>query len=158
MKEILFIFQIYLFKLINAEMHYICDNIYLGNSFAARNESFLLENNIKAVVNCANEYTSEYKEIKFLELNLYDNIEEHLFPKFDVAYAFIKHNSKHNILIHCIEGRSRSVSLVIFYLMKEKRWDYDTCFEFIKKKNRFAYPNTGFQNQLKEYYNKYINK
>ena len=41
MKEILFIFQIYLLKFIYAEMNYICDNIYLGGSQAIDNEAYL---------------------------------------------------------------------------------------------------------------------
>ena len=138
-------------------MDYICDNIYLGGSDVARNESFLLENDIKAVVNCANGYNSEYNQIRFLELNLIDSSEQNLFPKLYVGYAFIKENSKHNILIHCIQGKSRSVSLVVFYLMKEKGWDYETCIKFIEEKRPLAGPNIGFVNQLKEYYNKYIN-
>ena len=157
MKEMILIFQIYLLKLINAEMDYICDNIYLGDRNAVGNEPYLLENDVKAVVNCAKGCISQYKEIRFLELNLYDNEKQNLFPKFDVAYAFIKENSNHNILIHCKEGKSRSVSLVVFYLMKEKGWDYDTCITFIRQKRPVAGPNSGFIKQLKEYYNKYIN-
>ena len=158
MKEILLIFQIFLFKIINAEMNYICDNIYLGDTQAANNETYLLENDVKAVVNCANGYTSQYNTIRFLELNLYDSPYQNLFPKFEVAYAFIKENSKHNILIHCLQGKSRSPSLVVFYLMKEKGWDYDTSIGFIKEKRPNVAPIIGFIDQLKEYYNKNITK
>ena len=79
-----------------------------------------------------------------------------LFPKFDVAYKFIKLHSQANILIHCVLGMSRSASLVIYYLMKEKGWDYDTCINKILEKRPFVNPNAGFIQQLKEYYDKYI--
>ena len=101
---------------------------------------------------------SKYNEIKVLELQLYDKSWEKLFPKLEVAYKFIKKNSKNNILIHCAQGRSRSASLVVFYLMKEKGWNYDTCIKFIKEKRPSVRPNSGFVNQLKEYYNNYIKK
>ena len=158
MKEILLIFLIFLVKLINARMDYICDNIYLGDKKAAGDEANLLKNNIKAVVNCAQGCVSEYNEIKFIELNLLDDENQSILPKFDIAYAFIKEHSNHNILIHCKEGRSRSASLVVFYLMKEKGWDYDTSIKFIRKKRRSAHPNSGFKKQLKEYYTKNIKK
>ena len=158
MKEILLIFLIFLVKLINARMDYICDNIYLGDKKAAGDEANLLKNNIKAVVNCAQGCVSEYNEIKFIELNLLDDENQSIFPKFDIAYSFIKEHSNHNILIHCKEGRSRSASLVVFYLMKEKGWDYDTSIKFIRKKRRSAHPNSGFKKQLKEYYTKNIKK
>ena len=138
-------------------MNYIIDNIYLGNKVAARNETFLKEYNITTVVNCAKDLILEYKEIKFLELNLVDNLEQNLFPRFEVAYKFIKLNSEHNILIFCGLGMSRSASLVIFYLMKEKGWDYDICKEYIKKR-RPILPNTGFEKQLREYYFQNIRK
>ena len=139
-------------------MNYICDNIYLGDSLAADNETYLLENDVKVVVNCVSGYNSQYKEIRFLELVLYDSPNQNLFPKFNIAYAFIKENSKHNILIHCLQEKSRSTSLVVLYLMKEKGWDYDTSIEFIKEKRPGVGPNTGFIDKLKDYYSKNINK
>ena len=41
--------------------------------------------------------------------------------------------------------------------MKEKGWDYDTCINKILEKRPFVNPNAGFVQQLKEYYDKYIN-
>ena len=139
-------------------MNYICDNIYLGDSVAASDEDFLKEYNISTVVNCAADYTSIYKDIKFMELKLYDSDNQNLFPKFEIAYKFIKTNSKNNnnILIHCMLGMSRSSSLVIFYLMKERKWDFDTCYNFVKEKRPIIDPIYGFEKQLREYYDKYI--
>ena len=154
--EILIILLTCSLNLINAGMDYICDNIFLGDNIAARNETYLKENNISAVVNCAKDLISNYIEIKFLELSLYDDTIELIIPKFEVAYKFIKEYSDNNILIHCLQGKSRSVSLVVFYLMKEKGWDYDTCITFIKERRPSISPNIGFVEQLKEYYDKYI--
>ena len=141
---------------INTYINYIIDNIYLGDTNAAGNETYLEENNITVVVNCASGYSSNYKRLKSLELNLKDYASENLFPKFDVAYKFVKEYKENNILIHCLQGKSRSPSFVIFYLMKEKRWDYDTCMNFVKEKRPIVSPNAGFVTQLKEYYDKYI--
>ena len=93
-----------------------------------------------------------------MELNLYDNdtYEQNLFPKFDVAYKYIKLHSKNNILIHCVVGMSRNASLVIFYMMKEKGWDYDTCYKYVKERRPIVEPNVGLEAQLRDYYDKYI--
>ena len=155
--QILFlILSIYILIIINCEMDYICDNIYLGDKYAARDESYLIKKNIDTVVNCAESVNSTYKELKFLELKMYDKSKQKLFPKLEIAYKFIKKNSKNNILIHCKNGKSRSAALVVFYLMKEKGWDYDTCISYIRKRRSVAKPNSGFKKQLKEYYDKYI--
>ena len=139
-------------------MNYIIDNIYLGDSVAAADEDYLKDHNISAVVNCAEDLTSNYKDLKFIELNLFDNELQSLFPKFDVAYKFIKLHSQANILIHCVVGMSRSASLVVFYLMKEKGWDYDTCLAYMKERRPIVCPNEGFEKKLKKYYDKYIKK
>ena len=139
-------------------MNYIIDNIYLGGNDAASDENYLKQYNITTVINCAEEIVSVYKDIKFLELNLYDSFNQPLFPKFEVAYKFIKKNSENNILIHCALGVSRSASLVAFYLMKEKGWDYDTCYNYMKERRPIVDPNSNFVGQLREYYDKYIKK
>ena len=161
MKKIFFILLTFILGHISCDddpMNYIIDNIYLGNSEAASDEEYLKQHNIDTVINCAEGLVSEYKELKFLELNLFDYPEQNLFPKFEVAYKFIKLNSKNNILIHCLLGMSRSASLVIFYLMKEKGWDYDTCYKYAKERRPIVDPNYGFAEQLKDYYDKYIKK
>ena len=154
MKILSYIIHICLLNIIFAGMDLICDNIYLGDKEAARDEFYLKQNNITRVVNCAHELTSNYKEIRFLELNFYDD--SNILPRFEVAYKFIKKQLENNILIHCVHGRNRSASLVVFYLMKEKGWDYDSCINFIKEKRSIIRPHRNFENQLKDYYNKYI--
>ena len=139
-------------------MNYIIDNIYLGGNDAASDENYLKQYNITTVINCAEEIVSVYKDIKFLELNLYDSFNQPLFPKFEVAYKFIKKNSKNNILIHCALGVSRSASLVAFYMMKEKGWDYDICYNYMKERRPIVNPNSNYVEQLREYYDKYIKK
>ena len=99
---------------------------------------------------------SEYKEIRFLELKLDDFLQQPLFPKFEVAYKFIKINSENNILIFCGLGMSRSASLVLFYLMKDKGWDYDTSYNYTKERRPEIWPNPGFEQQLRDYYDKNI--
>ena len=137
-------------------MHYILDNIYLGDVSAAENETFLKSFNISIVINCAYEWISDYQDLKFYELNLTDHYPQQLFPIFELAYKIIKYNKKRKILIHCMSGKSRSASLVIFYIMKEKKWDYDKCFEYVKNIRNCIEPNSLFVSQLEDYYYKYI--
>ena len=109
------------------KMNYIIDNIYLGDKYAAKDEEYLKEHGIKAVVNCAYSFKSNYKDLKFIQLYLKDKKYQKLFPKLDEGYEFIKENSKGDdkILVHCQKGKSRSASLVIYYLMREKGQNFD---------------------------------
>ena len=139
-------------------MDYIVDNIYLGDSTAASDEEYLKSYNIDTVVNCAEELESKYKDLKFMELKLYDDYEQKLFPKLEVAYKYIKLHKRNNILVHCAAGMSRSASLVIFYIMKENGWDFDVSYRYCKERRPIVEPNDSFQEQLRDYYNKYKKK
>ena len=138
-------------------MHYILDNLFLGDVTAAENETYLKSFNISVVINCAYEHESVYEDLKAYELKMTDHYPQQLFPTFEMAYKIIKHYNKNSkILIHCMSGVSRSASLVIFYIMKEKKWDYDKSFEYVQKIRDFISPNPSFINQLREYFDKYI--
>ena len=146
----------YIDSFYGSPMNHIYKNIYLGDYRASWNENYLKMYDIHTVVNCAAELDNNYKDIKSYELYLSDMPSERLFPIFEDAYKFVKRHLDHNILVYCYMGISRSGSFVIFYLMKENGWDYDTCIEFIRKKRPIVDPNYGFENQLKDYYYKYI--
>ena len=161
MKILFYIIIIFIINLIICQddpMNYIIDNIYLGDAQAASDEDYLKSYNITTVINCADDIYSSYQDLRFLELRMYDLDDQPLFPKFEIAYKFIKLNNKGNILIHCYLGMSRSASLVAFYLMKEKSWDYDRCYQYMKERRPIVDPNPGFAEQLRQYYDKYIKK
>ena len=139
-----------------APMNYIIDNIYLGGILAAENEHYLDQYNIGFVVNCAEEIHIKYKKRQVYALNLEDTETQKIFPIFELAYRIIKKFRNRNILVHCAAGMSRSASLVIFYLMKEKGWNYDQCFKYVKERRSVISPNDGFEKQLRDYYEKHF--
>ena len=135
-------------------MNYIIDNIFLGDRFAAADLENLKKNNITTVVNCAKEVASNYTDIRYIELSFEDYEGETIFPKFEVAYKFIKKHPENNILVHCAAGMSRSASVVIYYLMKEYKWDFETCLNYTKERRPVVSLNPGYEQQLTEYYEK----
>jgi protein-tyrosine phosphatase len=54
-----------------------------------------------------------------------------------------------NILVHCQAGISRSVSCVLFYLMKTKDIRYRDALRIAQTARACAMPNFGFEEQLK---------
>lgn len=73
---------------------------------------------------------------------------------FDEVSAFIHAalvaSSDAIVLVHCIEGRSRSAALVMGYLIQIKGLTLKQAFSLIKKRRRMVLPNTGFMKQLVE--------
>ena len=85
------------------------------------------------------------------QLEIYNNK-----PMIEIGYHFINDAilSGKNILVHCMAGISRSVSLVTYYLMKKNYISYDKAFVLVKKKRTIANPNNSFKLQLHQYENK----
>jgi len=81
-------------------------------------------------------------------MNLYNNR-----PLIEIGYHFIDKalTSKQNILIHCMAGISRSVSLATYYFMKKINVNFEQAYKFIRSKRKIADPNISFQKQLETY-------
>jgi rhodanese-related sulfurtransferase len=54
------------------------------------------------------------------------------------------------VLVHCAMGKSRSASLVAYYLMKQHRWSVDETLTYLKKCRSQIAINKGFLRQLGE--------
>lgn len=98
-------------------------------------------------------YTSSIDEYNRLinQINFYNNK-----PMIEIGYHFIEYSiaSGNRILVHCMAGVSRSVSCIIYYMMKKYHVDYDSAYDSIKNRRNIINPNDSFVLQLKEYQNK----
>lgn len=76
---------------------------------------------------------------------IYDNK-----PFIDISFHFIESalETKNNILIHCMAGISRSVSVIIYYLIKKYRLTYQNSLDFLRSKRKICNPNPSFKFQL----------
>ena len=79
-------------------------------------------------------------------------------PMIEISYDIIDSvvNNNEKILIHCMAGISRSVSMIIYYLMRKYNINYDASRIFIKNQRSIINPNISFQTQLKNYWGKKI--
>lgn len=139
----------------NQDISRINEHIYVGNLSTSTNKELLKNNNITHIICIMSQPTGYYpKTFKYLNIRAYD------IPEFDLTYSFpmsntfidsaIKENGK--IYIHCMCGASRSVSLVLSYLM----WKYpdisleEHLADIVTKRDK-AKPNVGFLEQLRSF-------
>jgi protein-tyrosine phosphatase len=101
--------------------------------------------------------TSHNPGVVILHLPMEDTLSQNLFThsvdgiKYpDIAYNFIE-RSNSNVLVHCHAGISRSVSIVIYYIMKKYKKTYDEALILIRRNRPIANPNPHFAEQLKIY-------
>ena len=146
-----------LYKKDSNPIDHIIDNIYLGDFRTADNIDILKEYNITHIINCAFNLPNKYPEqIIYKRLELRDEIDQPIIEKLEEAYQFIKENKDKNIFVHCVFGKSRSASVVIFYIMKEKKLNFNEAKNFVKNIRQIVEPNSGFENELNRYYEEHI--
>lgn len=89
----------------------------------------------------------------YLKLEVDDDEGQDMSEAFDQSHAFIAESlaAGHNVLVHCHRGQSRSVAVVINYLLCSGACGgYDEALEVVRKARRHARPNRGFEAQLRD--------
>ena len=138
-------------------IHHIIDNLYLGDFRAADDINILKENQITYIINCAFNLPNKFpNEITYKRLDLKDETNQKIIEKLKEAYQFIKENKDKKIFVHCVFGKSRSASVIIFYIMNEQKVDFNTAKTFVKNIRSIVEPNIGFQQELNHYYEENI--
>jgi len=136
---------------------HIIDNLYLGDFRAADNLDILKENKITHIINCAFNLPNKFpNDIIYKRLDLRDEPDQKIIDKMKESYQFIKENKDKNIFVHCVFGKSRSGSVIIFYIMNEQKVDFNTAKQFVKDKRKIVDPNPGFESELNKYYEEVI--
>lgn len=99
----------------------IVPNLFIGNIDDANDIEKIKKNDIKGILNCAIECQNRiYGNVEIYKLGLKDDLDENLNNHLDAALDYINKfvRNEKNILVHCHKGRSRSVAVVIAYIMK----------------------------------------
>ena len=75
-----------------------------------------------------------------------------------IFYSFIRFLSEtlaetppKRVLVHCVQGVSRSVTLTMAFLMHSFSLSFRQCFSFVKQRRGVASPNLGFVSQLLDF-------
>ena len=140
----------------NHTMDKIMPHIYIGSVEAVKD----LPNEIGAVLSVLSSVSREYLQPlvgpkrHFLYIDLDDEEDAPIELYLDQMADFIHlHADLHqeNVLVHCHAGISRSVSAVIYYMMKYKGFATEKqALKEIRKYRPEAKPNQGFMKKLKE--------
>ena len=133
----------------------IIDKIFIGSYSNAKDIEELEKNNIKYILNCASECKNMFEDkIKYLKLEIMDQNDFPIHDYFEKGAQFIHeclNNNDGNILVHCMQGKSRSTSILMAYLIKYKKENTNSAYKIIKAKRRLTMPNLGFMYKLREF-------
>ena len=125
------------------------ENIYLSDWEGASNLDFINELKITKIISLGNEKEQEFYEIheniEYLKIIIDDSENANISQYFNETNKFI---SQGTVLIHCNKGISRSVTIIMAYLI-DKGMSYSEAFNKIQNNRHFIKPNSGFIEQLK---------
>eukprot|EP00455_Lapot_gusevi_P056251 TRINITY_DN9311_c0_g1_i1.p1 TRINITY_DN9311_c0_g1~~TRINITY_DN9311_c0_g1_i1.p1 ORF type:complete len:244 (-),score=40.61 TRINITY_DN9311_c0_g1_i1:126-857(-) len=126
--------------------------LYLGNEANAVNANNLQALGITHVVNMAIQ-SKKYHEGQFtyMHVRIYDVPEAELPILQCLQFISDAIAGGGRVLVHCLEGRSRSASIVIAYLMHSQKLSYQDALALVRSKRPIAEPNEGFAEQLRRF-------
>lgn len=133
---------------------HVTNGLYLGNIFSL-NPQILNKYQIDGIVTVINsDVAIKYPHgINVMRINLDDSVHEDISPWMESCYHFIdSHRArKKNVLVHCHAGRSRSATMVLYYLMNKFNVPLNQAYSFLQNCRPIIGPNPEFMRVLKNH-------
>jgi len=133
-------------------------SIFIGKKANAYDVDHLKECGITRVLNCAKEIEIpdfyKKKRIGWHKLECEDKSSFPIDEFFDDGVEYIRkcvEDEKLKVLVHCQEGRSRSTSMVVAYLIRYHKLHVDSALATISARRSLVQPNSGFLEKLRDY-------
>ncbi|KAM4727544.1 dual specificity protein phosphatase 22-B [Anableps anableps] len=131
----------------------VLPDLYLGNFKDARDREQLARNNITHILSIHESAAPILPEMTYLCLTAADMPSQNLTQHFKQSIIFM-HESRlkgEGCLVHCLAGVSRSVTLVVAYIMTLTGLGWQDVLAAVRVVRPCANPNLGFQRQLQEF-------
>ena len=128
--------------------------LYIGGRDDAEDLPKLLSMGITHVLNAAASLDKVHEEhFVYLKCELDDDDDEDIAGAFAPAFAQIAdaRAGKGSVLVHCVAGMSRSVSLAIAWLVYAEGMSLKRALDLVRSKRPIALPNAGFRLALARY-------
>ncbi|XP_042381231.1 dual specificity protein phosphatase 1-like [Zingiber officinale] len=130
------------------------EGLFLGSVGAALNKPALKNLNITHILTVAKSLDPAFPdEFIYKKIDVFDTPGTELDKHFDECFNFIDEarSSGGSVLVHCFAGMSRSVTIVLAYLMKKNHITLREALSLVRGKRPRVAPNHGFLTQLENF-------
>lgn len=135
------------------EVHQVIPGLFIGCQDAATNFQEVTRNKISSILNVAvGVMPTKIENIKHKSMPLYDEPRFDIRAHFEEGVDFLREQlASGSVLVHCNAGISRSTTIIVAFLMKEKKMGLNEALELVRVARPIAKPNPGFMKQLRTY-------
>ncbi|KAF5179779.1 Dual specificity phosphatase [Thalictrum thalictroides] len=130
------------------------EGLFLGSLAAACDKDTLKSLNITHILTVAQSLKPAYpNDFICKKIEVADRPESDIAQHFDECFHFIDEAKKMGgaVLVHCFAGKSRSVTIIVAYLMRKCRMTLSQALVHVKSKRPQVVPNAGFLLQLQNF-------
>ncbi|EFX75616.1 hypothetical protein DAPPUDRAFT_3151, partial [Daphnia pulex] len=134
----------------------ILPHLFLGNAQNSRDCDALDKHRIRYVVNVTPNLPNVFEDsgtIQYLQIPITDHWSQNLASFFPSAIGFIDgaRERQEGVLVHCLAGISRSVTITVAYLMYKMSMSLNDAYDFVRRKKSNISPNFNFMGQLLDF-------
>lgn len=134
----------------------ILPNLYLGCARDSANLESLARLGIRYILNVTPNLPNLFEkngDFHYKQIPISDHWSQNLSQFFPEAIAFIDEALSQNcgVLVHCLAGVSRSVTVTVAYLMQKLHLSLNDAYDLVKRKKSTISPNFNFMGQLLDF-------
>lgn len=134
----------------------ILPHLYLGCRKVATCLPGLRQCGVTHILNVTSSIPNEFQDLEgfvYKQIAVEDNLDVDMQQHLSGAFQFIEEAREcgHKVLVHCHAGKSRSVTIVLAYLMKFYAYTLDSAVEYVERRKSDISPNLSFMGQLLEF-------
>lgn len=128
--------------------------LYLGNFWQANSYEVVKSLGITHIVNMGaiTDNCNRHEGVEYIEVDIDDKVDADIGKEISAVMNFIDRAAKARgrVLVHCVQGVSRSSTIVIWYLMVRTKCTLSAAYSYVLKRRPLIFPNRGFMKQLLE--------
>ncbi|MBN3319505.1 DUS7 phosphatase, partial [Atractosteus spatula] len=134
----------------------ILPNLYLGCAKHSADRDTLSKLGIRYILNVTPNLPNIFEkngDFRYKQIPISDHWSQNLSQFFPEAIQFIDEalSQRSGVLVHCLAGVSRSVTVTVAYLMQRLGLSLNDAYDFVKRRKSNISPNFNFMGQLLDF-------
>ncbi|XP_062337265.1 dual specificity phosphatase 28 [Osmerus eperlanus] len=127
--------------------------LFISNARSACSDDLIQQEAVTLCINVTRQQPFPASHVAVLRIPVYDDPNEDLYSYFDACADRIADEAARggHSVVYCKNGRSRSATICLAYLMKHRQLSLADAFKKVKTSRSEVEPNSGFWAQLERY-------